>query len=1149
MPRCTSNWLIFALAGLILASAAGAGEPRPPASFTYEIDEPGRVSAAVYDADGRLLRELIRGERQQAGQHTLHWDGLDRHGNPQPTGEYEWRVLRTPGFRAEYVTSLGINPDSAPYHRWVGNHGGPASVAVDESGVYLAATVTETAPVLLKQSLDGEKRLWTRGRGDVTKGRFQGGVSLATDGDGTLYMLQQNAYIQVIDAEAGRVRATWDLLPEDDRRRKDGRLTHRRYKHGGAVSMIDLAARGETVVMSYHDRDMLRWLSPEDGSVAAEVNVEDPWGVAIGPDQKVYVVSGSRIITVSPAGERSVVVAEKLNTPRRIAIEPKSGDLLVAEIDPTHQVKRFSSDGQLRATWGRKGGRRDGLYVPTDFLNITDICADDEGGFLITEERSAPRRVARFDREGELVEEWYGGQPYYAWGEPDPRNPLRVWFNPGGWLTLAEIDPEEHTWRVLENYRQGALGAGLVGTVTGHRGRWRVLYRGDQRYLVSEGVPQVLAHEEGSLRPVTVLSADGARVKRAAEIAGHEGGARSFRWIDTSGDGTPQPAELTFSGSRNVPRGRSVAENFEVVGMASGSGDGEGFVRVTRTRPRWTEHGPVYPVGDEEGINETVGQVTVDSPATTGGTRGAAALRDRAGNYYAAYNTRHDSHGSSWPTLWGARSRVAKWDAEGNLRWQVGRHAIHGGLGGRPHTTPPGYMHVPAALIGEVHGSVVLADRVEWMGMVWAQDGLYVGNVLDGRVEDGLPDTVYYWWRTPEGKEAIITSDNASGGAIVEAEDGTVYFFTQGRNSVPVYRIHGWEGWRRLSGRVALEDVPPHAKAEGTGLTARYYRPGRKKAAGELEELFGPQGDDFEEPEAVRVDRRIWHGIPRHNPGNHGVIDGFKRGPIYDWSDGVKPLEEAESAPTAGEALAQPTRSFAVRWTGEFEAPLSETFIFSVYHRGKVRLWIDGRQRIFGWNPARQRRETDPIRLEAGRRYSTQLDFRSDGLYPACSLNWESPGIDRRRIPPTYLYPARIQVAEKPDPRPATARIHAAEFDRTNIETNDHRSYTRGLRQRGLGVSGSHLGFERIDFGDGVSMLKTMARGTPAGKGQFEVTLEFRLDKPDGPAIATIAMRDGKTRLRTAELIRNVSGHHDVYVVNTTPKRWHFVGLSWFTFE
>jgi hypothetical protein len=506
------------------------------------------------------------------------------------------------------------------------------------------------------------------------------------------------------------------------------------------------------------------------------------------------------------------------------------------------------------------------------------------------------------------------------------------------------------------------------------------VYRGDRRYLVAEGDPQVLVHEDGSLRPFCVVTNDDKRVEKAVEIAGYDGEAESFRWIDANGNGHPEAGEISFSESGRVPSGeRGVADNFELLDVTSGrTEDGTTLVRVVRTAPRWTDDGPVYPFGDEPGINQVAGEAPTAGRVGTGGTRGVGAFRDRAGNYYAHYNAGGDRHGTRWPTYWGGETRLLKWDPDGNVRWKVGRHAVHGGLGRNPHTTPPGYMHVPAAIIGEVHDCVAMTDRVEWMGMVWTRDGLYVGNVLDGRVDDGLPDRVYYWWRTPEGEAAIITSDNATGGALIEAGDGSVYFFTQGRNSVPVYRIHGWDGWTRQSGRMKLDDVPPHAEADGTGLSAAYWQ-GLKLA-----------GD----PDVRRVDKRLWHGIPRRNPGHHPVLDcGVGASPAYDWSKAIEPLG------------LKPGDEFAVRWTGKFEAPLTEEFTFSVYHRGGVRLWIEGEQKVAAWDAdGKGRRETEPMRLQAGHRYSVRVEYRSAHEHPTCSLNWESPSLDRQRIPGRYLY-------------------------------------------------------------------------------------------------------------------------------------------------
>ncbi|MFO8012157.1 MAG: PA14 domain-containing protein [Phycisphaerae bacterium] len=1085
--------------------------------MTCRLDRAGQVSAAVYDADGRLVRELLRGARRAAGTHTVAWDGLDRDGRPQPPGRYEVRILRTPGFTAHYVTSLGINSASGPADTWVGNHGGAASVARDAGGLYVAAQITETAPVLLKQSLDGRTRHWTRGRGDVTTGRYQGGIAMAADGHGRLYMLQQNGYLQVIDGDEGRRVATWDVLPEGKKRKSDGGPTYFIYRHGDEVAGADLAARGKTFVVSYREKGIVRWLSPEDGSALAEVKVSSPTGVAVGPKGRVYAISGERVVTVTREGKVRTVIERGLSAPRRLDVAAENGDLLIAERAPGRQVKRFAVDGTPKATYGRQGGRRDGRYDAGDFRDVTDIAADGEGGFVIAELHAAPRRVARFRPDGTLIDEWYGGQPYYAWGEPDPRNPSHVWFNAGHELVLAEIDYGAGTWRVRETYRIETLAGGLVRAMPGHAGRWRVLYHAGRRYLVATGTPQVLAHGDGMLRAVTVLGKREA-LSRAKELAGHEGKAGAFRWLDADGDGEPQPGEFTFSESPSLPGGTWVADDFAALrGADDTTDDGPRLFRIYRTAPTWADGRPVYPLGDEPGLDRAVATVPCEGGT---GSRGRAVYRSRSGEYYAHYNTGDERHGDSWPTHWAGISRVVGWTAAGEPRFKVGRHAIHGGLGPAPHTTLPGRLHVPDGIIGEAGGTIVVADRVETLAGAWTTDGLYAGSFFDHRPDDGLPDTVYYWWRTPGGTEALTTSDNAAGGRVFQRDDGTVLWFVQGRNCVLVYTVTGWDDWDRQNAAVTLERLPARAKAEGTGLTAQYF----------------PRTDVTGEAVAARVETRIWHGSPRGRPGNDSVVDGFRAGPVYDWSEGVEPV-------------GKPT-GFAVRWTGRVEPPLTEAFTFSVYARGGARLWVDGRQRVFGWNECTTRWESDAIPLEAGRRYPVQLDFFSTQPHPACSLNWESFSLDRRRVPTRYLYPDEGPAADEPDVRPAVRRIPAATFDAQSgdVEPGDVRDGTiRGLRQRAFGVSGAWLAYRRIDFGKGVQRLHVDADGRLAGRGEFPVRLAFRLDKPDGPTVAVVDVSRGDAP--HAVDVKRGAGVHTVYVVNATEKHWHFIRFRGFKFD
>ncbi len=58
--------------------------------FTFSLDGPFDTSAGVYDEWGGLVRTLTRGERLQAGTHTLTWDNRDDRGNDMGAyGSYE----------------------------------------------------------------------------------------------------------------------------------------------------------------------------------------------------------------------------------------------------------------------------------------------------------------------------------------------------------------------------------------------------------------------------------------------------------------------------------------------------------------------------------------------------------------------------------------------------------------------------------------------------------------------------------------------------------------------------------------------------------------------------------------------------------------------------------------------------------------------------------------------------------------------------------------------------------------------------------------------------------------------------------------------------------------------------------------------------
>ena len=69
----------------------------PQTHFQIELDVPEKVSAFIYDLNGRLVKTLFD-DQLNAGRHTLIWNGLDGNGNPAASGTY---FVRLKGERQE----------------------------------------------------------------------------------------------------------------------------------------------------------------------------------------------------------------------------------------------------------------------------------------------------------------------------------------------------------------------------------------------------------------------------------------------------------------------------------------------------------------------------------------------------------------------------------------------------------------------------------------------------------------------------------------------------------------------------------------------------------------------------------------------------------------------------------------------------------------------------------------------------------------------------------------------------------------------------------------------------------------------------------------------------------------------------------------
>ena len=513
--------------GLWVAFARSAPRTQESNSgvIPFELAGPGKVSAAIYDSQGRLVRELLHAVPMTAGKHSMIWDGLDRDGNSLPAGDYTWKLLETAGLKATYL--MGVGSNFPPGKDWrtacgPGTHVSPHGIAVDKSGIFVSANTTENIETcMLKMSPDGKTRLWST----LHPRAWDGALSLAVDG-GEVFMLGH-----VIDSD-GRIEpakkrkqlvyvydaATGDLAKRTIAGTNIGpmpiMIDVQWDPAANVMDATDMDAHDGVLVVAYEKRNALRWYDPKSGNLLDTAEVASPQGITIGAKGEVYVATGDRVVRLSRQNKTPIDVVTGLDKPGRLDVDRGSGEILVY-VSGTQQIKRFSADGKLRNTYGEKGGRKDGIYDATtkrSFAGFADLCADGAGGFYVTESTTAPRRTAHFAADGSVIREWYGGQRWAPHAAPEGDNPNVLWVGSHyGWIMRVLVDYETKTWKVHSCYKYTGLADGLVGDSHNEGCYFRVYKHNGTTYLALERLPTILKVDEKNwkLVPVTVCGAVG----------------------------------------------------------------------------------------------------------------------------------------------------------------------------------------------------------------------------------------------------------------------------------------------------------------------------------------------------------------------------------------------------------------------------------------------------------------------------------------------------------------------------------------------------------------------------------------------------------------------------------------------------------------
>ncbi len=900
-------------------------------------------------------------------------------------------------------------------------------------------------------------------------------------------------------------------------------------------------ARDGAVAVLFPGAGTAGWVDPETGALTAKASVPGARDVALAGKDELLCAAGDRILRVRRDALKAEPVAAGLVDAERLCFDPVKRRFLVFCGGERRQVLAFGQDFKPQAELGRRGGRTTGLYTAEDFLAVSDIAADGRGGFVITEADSAPRRTAWFDGQGGLQKEWFGGQQFYTFAVPDPDDPAIVWMDSQwGWLMQATVDYQKRTWKPRACYRW----AERLDPFMFPTGKMTVRFFPFHADLAGGGRPRpYLWFQNGGL----ILRVDeAAGILHPVAHLGRMLPNQSWEWHRVPLEKYPAAFKEALAAQKADPANREHAKGFLGFGWADANDDGQVQAGALRLLPPsihknghgFHGHGSVqwldpasmnmivfaesskaayhirppagrtpqgYPIWEWQGDFNGKLQAGPQAPYPFTGSRGARIdktghvylLMIGGGDDYASGLDSFHSHGAGWPGTLTSRGNVAKFAPDGRLLWVAGNKASQA-------DALRGQVHHPVHVAGFAKGAVGVCDYFRVPCHFWTEDGLFIGTLLDGRVQDGLPDRLYSWWRADPSKGdeydnlAAFQYDMLVGGSLVELPSGEVVFLGAGWNNVRCFKGHGLDKAIRQQGTVKLAAPAAGAAGQGTGLKGEYFNEAGFTGA----------------PAFQQTDARIWFG-------------GSDK---HKW--------------TPHEATRKP---FAARWTGTIEPRFSEEYRFALYAVGKARLWIGGRlaadnARLGGDDGNRQqalgnhgwKEFTSPLRLQAGRKVPIRVEWEGPADKGEVHLCWESASQSIEHVPADFLHPTvpaglpvvRLTASRPRTFRPGTGKAEPADFIALR-DGDTGRALTVGIDWKGSARPGEDYAAlpAQVSFPAGAKEVRL--RVEPKGTSGIGPTREvIGVPRPgegclmDGSeGTATVAIADGRAvQLEVADI-------------------------------
>ena len=466
--------LVLYVALLLALPGAGAAEVM---RFSFTLPRGASTSAGVFEADGRLVRTLWRGEALSAGEHVRSWDGLDDRGQPLAAGLREVRLVQhNVAYRWEGVIGNSSAPASGmPAHKAFLP---PTSLAVVGDQVFYTAGYNEQQPLFhgfrLEQpgtntrpaalvdpfaaasmvTADAARLYWAN-TGGLSRTSFVGAIDLVT---------RQAAAFSAGQAVCLNQRPSGGCYDSQDHRS----VIDVHAAEDWAPTGIAVQANGRVLAVAHGAQNRINLFDKTSGAPLGSLSV--PMAakglnqIAMAPNGDLWIIATTGVQRFTRLESSPTMAASAIGLPQplAIAVSPTNNDVIwVASGGASQQLVRLNRNGSVEAVLGQPGGYAADAAVSKDKLCFKVRPALEWTGLAIAADESVlvidscNNRMLRFFISGRIDAPVAYLPASYA-ATVDHGNPSRVFAN---FLefevdTTAPLVPGA-SWRLIRNWLGG----------------------------------------------------------------------------------------------------------------------------------------------------------------------------------------------------------------------------------------------------------------------------------------------------------------------------------------------------------------------------------------------------------------------------------------------------------------------------------------------------------------------------------------------------------------------------------------------------------------------------------------------------------------------------------------------------------------------